>query len=627
MRSPEEMKKLVSELNIEPRPELRDEVLGKALALQKADQHKVSGHRIWNMIMEKPIRLLPPAFAAIILIALFIGLNRNGVSPDGATIAWANIVKNLYASENVSIVVTQVRDGEDPETEKMWFRLPDHHRCDEDGGRTTEIDNGIDFLRVNHAKKTYRYSPSKNAFEPIAEKDFIRYMGIFNTNSESKEMEGLKATHNPDKSTETQMIFDLEYSFEYYYDGPKKSTGTGKAIVDPVTMRPLNIKMEIINGEGQNVSVNIDANYDPIPEEIFYPKFLKDYRELEREKAGAITGKVVDADGNPVEGAIVEVLEDSGPALLRGPKKSITDKYGRFIYTLPPITVADMGKHATLPVLLRAYKEEADEVGWAVLSTSNDVECPGKVEKVSGALYLLDARDVVLTMERASRMTGIIVGVDGKPIPDVEVDVFVRLLDDNGSSVMLGEGSGYVRLYNWHLCKQIDYKTYKRYCNIKTDSYGRFEVQHIPQFRNKVEIQVLFQKDGYIKGNLNMKEDALPGSKDIRIKMYQKEVKISGVLENQEGRKLGGRFVNLVIDGIRYRNMSHTDAKGRFEIEAPATKDVAVEVELSRSWFYGIDAEYDRNKYEDALVKIDYKPGKKSYEVKLVAGELLEQRK
>ncbi len=623
MRSPKEMKILISELNIEPRPELRDEVLTEAIALHKSQSRQKSGNRIWNMIMEKPVRLLPPAIAAIILLALFVGLNKSGVSPDGATTAWANIVKNLYASESVSIVVTRVMDGEDPETEKMWFRLPDHYRHDEDD--STEIDNGIDFLLINHEKKTYRYSPSKNTFEPVADKSFIRFFGLFNNNGDIKEVEGLTAVHNKEDSTKEKMIFDLSYSFEYTENTRKTSTGSGQAVVDPKTMRPLNINVKIINGNGLDVSVNIDANYDLIPEEIFYPDYLEDYKEMEREEGGSVSGKVIDSDGNPVEGAIVEVLEGSGPAALRGPKKYITDQYGRFFYTLPPITVADMGKQAALPVLLRAYKEGNNEVGWVVLSTSEDIKSPGKVGNVKGAFSLIDARDIVMVMEQAGRITGTIVDTDGKPVPDVEVDVFVKPLDGEGNGIKNGNTKYYYQ--GWHLNKQIDYETYKRYCNVKTDLNGRFDILYIPQFRNKMEIRVFSNKNGYLKDLISMKEDVPFSSKDIQVKLYKKEIKISGVLETQTGKKLGGRFVNLVVDGKRYRNISHTDAEGRFEIEAPANANAAVEVQLSESWFYGIDAEYDRNKYEDVSAEIDYQPGRKEYKVNLVAGKLIEERK
>jgi len=99
MKSLKDITKIVSKFNIEPRPEMRNNVLGKALEIQRSrDQQKTSGTHIWRIIMKSKITKL--AAAAGIIIAVIIGINQFGGSIDPATLAWAQIVQKIELSYN-----------------------------------------------------------------------------------------------------------------------------------------------------------------------------------------------------------------------------------------------------------------------------------------------------------------------------------------------------------------------------------------------------------------------------------------------------------------------------------------------------------------------------------------------
>ena len=75
------------------RNDFTDSVMAR---VRQCPQPKAAGtNRFRRLIMNNTAKLLSPAIAAIILIALFIGLNKSGFSPDGATIVWADVIKNM----------------------------------------------------------------------------------------------------------------------------------------------------------------------------------------------------------------------------------------------------------------------------------------------------------------------------------------------------------------------------------------------------------------------------------------------------------------------------------------------------------------------------------------------------
>ena len=90
------IEKLITELVL-PGTKAADEcILNDALAAYEKSETKKAAERqpnIWRIIMKSPITKL--AAAAVIVIAVLIGINQLGGSTDGASVAWAQVVEQL----------------------------------------------------------------------------------------------------------------------------------------------------------------------------------------------------------------------------------------------------------------------------------------------------------------------------------------------------------------------------------------------------------------------------------------------------------------------------------------------------------------------------------------------------
>ncbi len=94
-----DLKKIVSRLDIDtdPNPDHRDSLRQQMLSLfqqtQKSSSHAPSWQFIGRTIMKKPIIKL--AAAAVIIIAVLIGVHHFGSSIDPASVAWGNVLKRI----------------------------------------------------------------------------------------------------------------------------------------------------------------------------------------------------------------------------------------------------------------------------------------------------------------------------------------------------------------------------------------------------------------------------------------------------------------------------------------------------------------------------------------------------
>jgi len=96
MKPPEDIEKLIVETRIKPRSEMRSKVLPDALKVQEElnVQNRAGVSFItWRTIMKSPITKL--AAAAVIIIAVLIGINQFGGSIDGASVAWADVAERF----------------------------------------------------------------------------------------------------------------------------------------------------------------------------------------------------------------------------------------------------------------------------------------------------------------------------------------------------------------------------------------------------------------------------------------------------------------------------------------------------------------------------------------------------
>jgi len=96
MSSEEKIKRLFAKSDITVNSKIDDRIINDALtALDESDQTQSvsSEDNIRRIIMKSPITKL--AAAAVIIIPILIGINQFGGSLDGASVAWADVVKNI----------------------------------------------------------------------------------------------------------------------------------------------------------------------------------------------------------------------------------------------------------------------------------------------------------------------------------------------------------------------------------------------------------------------------------------------------------------------------------------------------------------------------------------------------
>lgn len=96
MRSPEDVEKLIVETRIKPRLEMRSKVLPDALKTQKElNARNNAGVSVssWRKIMNS--RITKYAAAALIVIAVFVGIKLTGGSIGVTTVAWSQVVEQI----------------------------------------------------------------------------------------------------------------------------------------------------------------------------------------------------------------------------------------------------------------------------------------------------------------------------------------------------------------------------------------------------------------------------------------------------------------------------------------------------------------------------------------------------
>ncbi len=100
MKSLKDIQKIVTKFNVKPRSEMRSKVLDEALKIQRSQkQQNTSDTYTWRIIMKS--RMTKFAAAAVILVAILIGINQFGGSIDGTSVAFADVLENISNARNV----------------------------------------------------------------------------------------------------------------------------------------------------------------------------------------------------------------------------------------------------------------------------------------------------------------------------------------------------------------------------------------------------------------------------------------------------------------------------------------------------------------------------------------------
>ena len=119
MSSAEKIKKLFAKSEITVNSKVDDRIVGDSLtAFDESEQTKsVSVEpNIWRMIMNKTMTKV--AAAAAIIAIVVVGMHYLGVSPDGAGVVWADVLRNMEASQTVTFTL----DGEEYYENECYWR-------------------------------------------------------------------------------------------------------------------------------------------------------------------------------------------------------------------------------------------------------------------------------------------------------------------------------------------------------------------------------------------------------------------------------------------------------------------------------------------------------------------------
>lgn len=155
MRSADKIRRLFAKSDVTVGSKVDDRIVDDALeALVKSEKTKsVSAqHNIWRMIMRSGITKL--AAAAVIIVAVIVIINYLGGSPDGAGVAWGDVLENIDNAKTLTWKLTTTKEG----TSKIYRYMvlePYLMRVEQPDGKVEISDHRQEMaLILDPAKKT-----------------------------------------------------------------------------------------------------------------------------------------------------------------------------------------------------------------------------------------------------------------------------------------------------------------------------------------------------------------------------------------------------------------------------------------------------------------------------------------
>jgi len=160
MKPADKIKELISKSDVQTTSETDKRILGGALDhLEKLKQKKSAATQpnVWRIIMKTRIPKL--AAAAVIIIAILIGLHYLGGSIDGASLAWASVAERFRSVPffNATIYVKQNATAH-PEQVELWMN--------KEGFTRLRYDNQVVFAKEGKVTKAFDLE-SKSEVEPV----------------------------------------------------------------------------------------------------------------------------------------------------------------------------------------------------------------------------------------------------------------------------------------------------------------------------------------------------------------------------------------------------------------------------------------------------------------------------
>jgi len=159
-KNEDDLKETVSRLNIDdkPNPAHRESLREQMLSVfDTSEEQSISQSRpLWRTIMKSPITKL--AAAAVIIIAVLVGIHQLGNSVDVTTVALANVVENINKMPWMHATVKRYENGKE-HIHQQWCHFPTEKAFAKgDDGSVWCFDYGM-------GQKQLSYQPSTNTLE------------------------------------------------------------------------------------------------------------------------------------------------------------------------------------------------------------------------------------------------------------------------------------------------------------------------------------------------------------------------------------------------------------------------------------------------------------------------------
>jgi len=533
------------------------------------------------------------AASAVILLAVIIGFNMLDGEPTWAMVMQAfDRVEYIHATQKIKSA-----DGNVMEVD-VWLKKPNYVREEYIYGIV--IDNGRERLEIDKQQKTAQFSDSHVLYKPLEEHHAFKSIQVFRgADNEDVTFEKIDV-----ESNKTTLVYRL------YVIAAKAE---GKAWVDAKTMLPLKIEFEIppppYSKNEKPSHGELAFDYSPIADSKFEMMVPDGYTLLPRKELDTLSGKVLDQEGKPVASAVVNIADRSG----NYSDSVTTNGLGEFAFVLPP-----EGTGVTpllMPVFFKAFVEkDLNYVAWSVVQDpTRQVNEPGSHIpcEMNDAEYkgstLVRANGLILRMEPAGSITGLVTNAKGDVMPGVKVRV---------NSISLADKWGHPGQAGIDMRYGIGPKD-KDY--VLTDSHGRYRLNHIPRFWKGTGISIKAEVDSYMASIETFQTKGPIDVEEVNLRLYQDRLTVSGILLDNYGKPLENAPVFTRIEGKWHRHgpITKTDQDGHFKLEGcPDSPDLKIWSPLG----HGFSPEDDKTKvfYPSAEIGVDYRDGQAYYDVQMV---------
>ncbi|MBW8040049.1 MAG: hypothetical protein FVQ85_08630 [Planctomycetes bacterium] len=276
MRPANNMKNLIRKLRYDAGVETHDRILGNVLqALDESERIKsaVSRPNIRRIIMKSKITRV--AAAAVVIIAILIGINHFGGSIDGASVAWAQVVEqiNNYTKYKCRQRVVREQGPEIPTMDVYHLNLSQRRQEVENGDIHIIDMRGTDAITLELKPDQMKATVTKLiGFGPRSDPHIIEMVKRFE--QESTEKLGTKKKNG-------KILHGFRHQPNKYNDFT--------VWVDPKTKLPVEIEL-IHTQAGQTIFLDefeFDFELDPsafstdVPDGYEVKTIIQDYRPVE----------------------------------------------------------------------------------------------------------------------------------------------------------------------------------------------------------------------------------------------------------------------------------------------------------------------------------------------------------